>query len=34
MVATALGLERVPMDLFPNMDITASKIIEGNKYVA
>ena len=34
MVATALGPERVPMDLFPNMDITASKIIEDNKYVA
>ena len=34
MVATALGPERVPTDLFPNMDITASKIIKGDKYVA
>ena len=34
MVATALGPERVPTDLFPNMDITASNIIKGNKYVA
>jgi hypothetical protein len=33
MVSTALGPERVPRDLFPNMDMTASKIIEGNKFV-
>jgi hypothetical protein len=31
MVATALGPKRVPADLFPNMDITASKIIDDKK---
>ena len=32
MVAKALGPERVPTDLYPNMDITASKIIQGVNY--
>ena len=33
MVSTALGPKSVPADLYPNMDITASKIINDNKFV-
>jgi hypothetical protein len=31
MVSTALGPKSVPADLYPNMDITASKIINDKK---